>query len=148
AALQADTERARRNVDILREFAAFKPSGKSKRLVLRFCVSPVRILGEHAVEAIEVVRNELVAGNDGQIRAVATEEREVIPCGVVFRSVGYRGVELPGVPFDPERATIRNAAGRVLDEQGSQVAGAYCAGWIKRGPTGVIGTNKKDATET
>jgi ferredoxin/flavodoxin---NADP+ reductase len=148
AALEADRARARRNVDILREFAASPPAGKAKRLVLRFCVSPVRILGEHGVEAIEVVRNELVADGDGQIRAVPTDEHEVIPCGIVFRSVGYRGVELPGVPFDPERATIRNTAGRVLDLHGAQVPGVYCAGWIKRGPTGVIGTNKKDATET
>jgi ferredoxin/flavodoxin---NADP+ reductase len=148
AALEADRARARRNVDILREFAAAKPEGKPKRLVLRFCVSPVRILGDGKVEAIEVVHNRLVAGADGQIRAVPTDEVEVIPCGVVFRSVGYRGVELPGVSFDPERATIRNAGGRVLDDQGEQVPGVYCAGWIKRGPTGVIGTNKKDATET
>lgn len=148
AALEADRARARRNVDILREFAASRPAGKPKRLVLRFCVSPVAILGGGKVEAIEVVRNELVADASGAVRAVPTDEREVIPCGVVFRSVGYRGVELPGVPFDPERATIRNADGRVLDELGAQVPGVYCAGWIKRGPTGVIGTNKKDATET
>jgi ferredoxin--NADP+ reductase len=148
AALEADRARARRNVDILREFAASKPAGKARRLVLRFSVSPVAILGDGKVEGIEVVRNSLVAGDDGQIRAVPTDEREVIPCGIVFRSVGYRGVELPGVPFDTERATIRNAHGRVLDEQGGHVAGAYCAGWIKRGPSGVIGTNKKDATET
>src|SRR5581483_8071519 len=148
AALEMDRARARRNVDILREFAAAKPAGKPKRLVLRFCVSPVRILGEHAVEAIEVVHNELVAGDDGQIRAISTDKHEVIPCGVVFRSVGYRGVELPGVPFDHERATILNSGGRVLEVHGDQVTGVYCAGWIKRGPTGVIGTNKKDATET
>src|SRR5579859_3992053 len=148
AALEADRARARRNVDILREFAALAPAGKPKRLVLRFCVSPVAILGGERVEAIEIVHNELVPDGRGSVRAVPTDRREVIPCGVVFRSVGYRGVELPGVPFDAERATIRNAGGRVLDEQGAQVPGAYCAGWIKRGPTGVIGTNKKDATET
>jgi ferredoxin--NADP+ reductase len=148
AELEADRARARRNVDILREFAASSPSGKPKRLVLRFCVSPVAILGEGRVEAIEVVRNELVPDGRGSVRAVPTDEREVISCGIVFRSVGYRDVELPGVPFDPERATIRNAAGRVLDDQGEQVPGAYCAGWIKRGPSGVIGTNKKDAVET
>ncbi len=148
AALEADRARARRNVDILREFAASKPSGKPKRLVLRFCVSPVAILGDGKVEAIEVVHNELVPDGSGSVRAVPTGEREVIPCGIVFRSVGYRGVELPGVPFDADRATIRNAVGRVLDEQGTHVPGVYCAGWIKRGPSGVIGTNKKDATET
>jgi ferredoxin--NADP+ reductase len=143
AALEADRARARRNVDILQEFAAAEPAGKPKRLVLRFCVSPVAILGDLKVEAIEVVHNKLVAGDDGQIRAVPTDEDEVIPCGIVFRSVGYKGVELPGVPFDEGRATIANEGGRVTG-----CPGVYCAGWIKRGPSGVIGTNKKDAVET
>jgi len=147
AALEADRARARRNVDILREFAAAEPAGKSKRLLLRFCVSPVAILGDGKVEAIEVVRNQLVS-DGGSVRAVPTDEREVIPCGLVFRSVGYKGVEVPGVPFDAERATIRNDCGRALDADGQHVPGVYCAGWIKRGPSGVIGTNKKDATET
>src|SRR5262249_40653907 len=79
---------------------------------------------------------------------VPTEEREVIDCGVVFRSVGYRGVPLPGVPFDEERGTLPNEGGRVLGADGRPIPGVYCAGWIKRGPTGVIGTNKKDASET
>ncbi len=148
AALEADRARARRNVDILREFAARRPEGKPKRLVLRFRVSPVAILGDGRVQAIEVVRNELVPAEDGTVRAVPTGEREVIPCGIVFRSVGYRGVALPDVPFDERRGTIPNEGGRVLDERGDRVRGVYCAGWIKRGPTGVIGTNKKDATET
>jgi ferredoxin--NADP+ reductase len=147
-ALEHDRERARRNVEILREFAAQPPAGKGKTLRLRFLVSPVAILGNGRVEAVEVVRNELVAGDDGQIRAVATDERELIPCGIVFRSVGYRGVGLPGVPFDEARGTIPNDDGRVLDAAGAPVPGLYCAGWIKRGPSGVIGTNKKDATET
>ena len=79
---------------------------------------------------------------------IATGEHEVIPCGIVFRSVGYHGVALPDTPFDEATGTMPNAAGRVLDEAGSPIPGVYCAGWIKRGPTGVIGTNKKDATET
>jgi ferredoxin--NADP+ reductase len=140
AALEEDRERARRNVELLREFAAREPAGKPKTLRLSFCVSPVEILGKARVEGIEVVRNRLVAEN-GQIRAVPTGEREVIPCGLVFRSVGYRGVPLPGVPFDESRGVIPNDCGRVEP-------GLYCAGWIKRGPSGVIGTNKKDATET
>ena len=104
AALAEDRSTARRNVDLLREYAAREPTGKPKRLVLRFCVSPVAILGDGRVEAIEVVRNELVADESGQIRAVPTDEVEVIPCGIVLRSVGYRGVALPGVPFDEPRA--------------------------------------------
>ena len=77
-----------------------------------------------------------------------TGERETIPCGLVLRSVGYHGTPLPGLPFDESAGTIPNRGGRVLREDGEPLAGVYCAGWIKRGPTGVIGTNKKDATET
>ena len=115
---------------------------------LRFRASPVAILGEERVEGVEVVRNRLEPDGRGSVRAVASDEREVIPCGIVFRSVGYRGVGMPGVPFDERAGTIPNAEGRVLDEGGAPVRGLYCAGWIKRGPTGVIGTNKKDAAET
>jgi ferredoxin--NADP+ reductase len=128
---------AERNLDVLREFAAREPEGKPRRVVFRFFRSPVAILGEERVEGIELVRNEL----DENERAVATGERETLSCGLVFRSVGYRGVELPSVPFDDRSGTIPNEGGRVAP-------GVYCAGWIKRGPTGVIGTNKKDATET
>jgi ferredoxin--NADP+ reductase len=137
----------RRNIDVLREFAARKPTGKSRRIVLRFRVSPIAVLGEGRVEAVEVVRNELTPDERGRLRAVPTEEREVIPCSLLFRSIGYRGVGLPDVPFDEERGTIPNREGRVV-EDGEPLPGIYCAGWIKRGPTGVIGTNKKDATET
>jgi ferredoxin--NADP+ reductase len=148
AALAAGGAIARRNVDVLREYAARPRTGKLRSVHLRFCVSPVAILGDGKVEAIEVVRNTLVAGEDGAITAVPTEEREVIPCGIVFRSVGYRGVALPGVPFDERRGTMPNDGGRVLGDDGRPLPGVYCAGWIKRGPSGVIGTNKKDATET
>ena len=148
AALAEDTAIARRNVDVLREYVTREPTGKPRTIRLRFKVSPVAILGEERVEAVEVVRNELVADATGRIRAVATGERETIPCGIVLRSVGYQGVPVPGVPFDEARATIANDGGRVLDGSGAPVPGVYCAGWIKRGPSGVIGTNKKDATET
>jgi ferredoxin/flavodoxin---NADP+ reductase len=148
AALAEDRSPARRNVDLLREYAARAPEGKPRKLFLRFLVSPVAILGEGKVEGVEVVRNTLVADEHGQLRAVATGEREIIPCGIVLRSVGYRGVALPGVPFDESRGTIPNAEGRILDAAGEPVPGLYCAGWIKRGPSGVIGTNKKDAVET
>jgi ferredoxin/flavodoxin---NADP+ reductase len=148
AALAEDTAIARRNVDVLTEYAARELAGKQRAVKLRFCVSPVAILGNGKVEAIEVVRNELVAGEDGRIRAEPTDEREVIPCGIVFRSVGYRGVPLPGLPFDDRRGTIPNDGGRVLADTSQPIPGVYCTGWIKRGPSGVIGTNKKDASET
>jgi ferredoxin--NADP+ reductase len=148
AALADDTALAKRNLEVLREAAAAAPAGKPKRLVLRFCVSPVAILGDEAVTAVEVVRNDLVADANGGIRAVPTDEREVIPCGLVLRSVGYRGTPMPGLPFDEGRATISNDCGRVVDEDGAPVPRVYCNGWIKRGPSGVIGTNKTDANET
>jgi ferredoxin/flavodoxin---NADP+ reductase len=130
-----------RNLAVLREYAKRVPEGKPKRLVLRFLASPVAITGTGKVEAIELVRNRLETDAGGTPRAVATGERETLACGIVFRSVGYRGVALPGVPFDESAGTIPNERGRVSP-------GVYVTGWIKRGPSGVIGTNKKDATET
>jgi ferredoxin--NADP+ reductase len=106
-------------------------------------LSPVAILGDERVEGVEIVHNRLVADESGRVSAEPTGEHETIPCGIVFRSVGYLAVALPGVPFDERRATIPNDCGRVTD-----TPRVYCAGWIKRGPSGVIGTNKKDATET
>jgi ferredoxin/flavodoxin---NADP+ reductase len=138
----------KRNMEILREFAARAAEGKPRRIVLRFRVSPVEILGEERVEGIELVRNELVPDEKGSVRARATDDRETLAVGLVFRSVGYRGLPSPGVPFDEASGTMPNEGGRLLGADGRPVAGVYCAGWIKRGPTGVIGTNKKDATET
>jgi ferredoxin--NADP+ reductase len=152
AASEAELESAsnvvQRNLEILREFATGRPTGKPKTIRLRFRVSPVAILGEEHVEGIELARNVLEPDGAGSVRAVATDVRETIPCGVVFRSVGYRGVALPDVPYDERRGTIPNVGGRVLGADGTPIPGVYCAGWIKRGPTGVIGTNKKDATDT
>ena len=142
AELEADRERARRNFELLEEYAARAPEGKPRRIVLRFLVSPVAILGQDRVEAVEIVRNELVA-EGGRIVARPTGETEVVPAGIVLRSVGYKGVALPGVPFDERSGTIPNEGGRVAGAERT-----YVAGWIKRGPSGVIGTNKKDAAET
>ena len=148
AALEDDRATARRNVEILREYATHVPTGKPKKLTLRFCVSPVAIVGDEQVEAVEIVRNTLVADAMGRIHAKPTDEMEVLPCSLVLRSVGYRGVPLPGLPFHEEHGVIPNAGGRVIGDDGAVLAGVYCAGWIKRGPSGVIGTNKKDAAET
>ncbi|MBI5106771.1 MAG: FAD-dependent oxidoreductase [Solirubrobacterales bacterium] len=138
---------ARRNVEILREYAQRAPSGKRKRVVLRFLSSPVEILGDGRVEAVKVVRNELVRDERGGLRAKATGETEVIEAGIVLRAIGYTGTPLPGVPFDAARGLIPHEDGRIVDDHGP-VQGAYVAGWIKRGPSGVIGTNKKCAQET
>ncbi|MFN0153823.1 MAG: FAD-dependent oxidoreductase [Gaiella sp.] len=143
-----DDAMARRNVDVMREVVGRDPVGKRRAVRLRFLVSPVAISGKGRVEGIEIVRNRLVAREDGSLAAEPTGERETIPCGVVFRSVGYLGVPIEGAPFDERRGVMPNDGGRVLDATGVPVPGVYCAGWIKRGPSGVIGTNKKDATET
>jgi ferredoxin--NADP+ reductase len=141
---------SRRNVEILRDYASREPKGHAKRVVLRFLLSPTELLAgpQGRVGSVELVRNELVAA-DGRLRAQATEERESIGAGLVFRAIGYRGIPLPGVPFDERRGVIANEGGRVVDlESGVPVPGEYVVGWIKRGPSGVIGTNKKDAQET
>jgi ferredoxin--NADP+ reductase len=125
--------------------------GHRKRIVLRFLLSPVALIAndDGRVGAVELVRNELRPDDDGMLRARASGERETIPAGVVFRAIGYRGIPLPGVPFDERTTLIPNIDGRVIDPRtGSAVGGEYVVGWIKRGPTGVIGTNKKDAQET
>jgi ferredoxin--NADP+ reductase len=147
AELASASNVVQRNLEILREFASRETTGKPKVVRLRFRVSPVAILGDERVEAVEIVRNELEPDGRGSVRAVATDDREVLECGIVFRSVGYRGVALPGLPYDERTGTTPNIEGRV-GVDGHPIPGLYCAGWIKRGPTGVIGTNKKDATET
>jgi ferredoxin--NADP+ reductase len=96
-----------------------------------------------------VERNQLVADAEGQLRARPTGERERIEAGLVFRSIGYVGTPLPGVPFDGASSTVLNEEGRVVDPDTRRaLPGVYAAGWIKRGPSGVIGTNKKCAQET
>ncbi|WP_291425519.1 FAD-dependent oxidoreductase [Deinococcus sp.] len=131
----------KKNVEVLRDFAVRTPEGKDRRVHLRFLVSPVEILddGEGNVGGLKVERNRL----DEQGNAVGTGEYEVLPVQLVLRSVGYKGVALPGVPFDAGRGVIPNEEGRVTGRPGE-----YTAGWIKRGPSGVVGTNRKDATDT
>lgn len=138
-----------RNVEIMREIAHSAPQGKPRRVIFRFLTSPVEIIGDDRVTAVRVVKNQLIAREDGSLSARATDETEIIPAGLVFRSVGYHGVALPGIPFDQWRGVIPNHAGRVLtDPDGAPIPGVYTAGWIKRGPTGIIGTNKPDSVET
>jgi ferredoxin--NADP+ reductase len=142
---------ARRNVDLLRDYAGRTPNGHTHRVSLRFLRSPVEILGEGEdgrVTGVRVARNRIERGDDGRLRAVPTGEEEVIECGIVLRSIGYRGRPLDDIPFDERRGLIRNTGGRVCGEDGEPVPGEYVVGWIKRGPSGVIGTNKKDATDT
>jgi ferredoxin/flavodoxin---NADP+ reductase len=141
---------ARQNVELLREFAARPARADARRrVVLRFLRSPVEIRGPGKVEAVDVGRNEIVRGDDRQLRAKALEgEPETIECGLVLRSVGYRAVPLPDVPFDERRFVLPNDRGRVLAPDSEPLPGVYAVGWIKRGPTGILGTNKRDAEET
>lgn len=145
----ADNAVAKRNLDVLRGFADTPEYGKARKVRIRFCLSPVEILGDERVEAIKLERNRLEKRPDGRIAAVPSGEFETLPVGMVLRSVGYQGVPLPDVPFDEARALIPNEGGRVLAGPGGEpTGGEYVAGWIKRGPSGVIGTNKADAMET
>ncbi len=141
---------AEKNLATLREFAARKPEGRKRRIVLRFLVSPVEILGTSCVEGVKLVKNRLVRGSGNDLKAEATGETETLPAGLVFRSVGYKGIAVPGVPFDPRAGVIPNVEGRVLVGPGApeMCRGVYAVGWIKRGPSGVIGTNKPDSVET
>jgi ferredoxin/flavodoxin---NADP+ reductase len=141
---------ARKNVELLREFAARPPRpGAARRIVLRFLRSPAEIRGSERVEAVDVQANEIVRAEDGRLRAQALDAQvETIECGLVLRSVGYRAVPLPDVPFDERYFVLPNHHGRVLAGDGEPLPGVYTVGWIKRGPTGILGTNKRDAEET
>lgn len=151
-ATMANADRADvRKVEIIQELSRREPAGKSKRLILRFLVSPVELIGdEHGhVKQMKLVHNELYATGAGSLRPRATDRTEVLDVGLVFRSIGYRGVPLPGVPFHESWGVIPNNGGRVVDPATEKpLVGQYTAGWIKRGPTGVIGTNKPDSAET
>lgn len=152
AEIERNKDRATaRKVEILQGFARRPRGGKPRLLTIRFLVSPVELLGDDAgrVRGIRLVRNELYATPTGTLQPRPTAETEELPVGLVFRSVGYRGVPLPGVPFNEAWGVILNERGRVLDPDTKQPKlGEYTAGWIKRGPSGVIGTNKPDAAET
>ena len=141
---------ARKNVELLREFAARPASADARRRIeLRFLGSPVEIRGSGGVEAVDVRRNQIVRTDDGALRARALDEPvQTIECGLVLRSVGYRAVPLPDVPFDERHFVLPNERGRVRAADGEPLPGVYAVGWIKRGPTGILGTNKRDAEET
>jgi ferredoxin--NADP+ reductase len=152
AAVEKSQDRATlKKVEILQGYARRPPAGKSRTLAVRFLVSPVELRGDASgrVTGVRLVQNELVATPTGALQPRATGRFEELPVGLVFRSVGYRGVPLPGVSFNESWGVILNEKGRVLDADTKQpVTGEYTAGWIKRGPSGVIGTNKPDAAET
>lgn len=138
-----------KNIALLQGYSATPPKGKRRRIVLRFLASPVEIKGDGRVESVVVAHNELYQREDGSLAARPTGVTEEIPCGLIFRSVGYRGVPLPDMPFDERKGTIPNSEGRILSAAGGEpLTGLYVTGWIKRGPSGIIGTNKPDSVET
>ncbi|MET0816201.1 MAG: FAD-dependent oxidoreductase [Solirubrobacteraceae bacterium] len=141
----------RRNYELLKEYAERPLGHATHRITLRFLRSPLELLGEGEsghVTGMRIVHNRIEAGADGSLRAVPTDREEVIPCGLVIRSIGYSGVPFGDLPFDERRGLIRNVGGRVSEDDGTVHPGQYVAGWIKRGPSGVIGTNKKCASES
>ncbi len=143
--------RVEKNLEILNSFSdQANDTDKNKTLAIRFLVSPTEIVGDESgrVSELRLVRNKAVLTDRGRIGAQATDVAETLDVGLVFRSVGYQGVPLPEIPFDDDRSIIRNDKGRVISDSGEVLTGLYCCGWIKRGPTGVIGTNKTDAQET
>ena len=150
AALEGNAVKTR-NMATLRGYASAVPEDGDRVVRFRFLVSPLEVLGEGGrVTGVRIERNRLVEQEDGYMRAVGTGETEVVPCGMVIRSVGYRGVPIPGVPFDERRGIVPNEGGRVVRAAGGGevVPGEYVVGWAKRGPSGVIGTNKADAAAT
>ena len=141
--LEAAGKTVRNNIKVLRGYAEQSPKGAKRRIVFRFRTSPIEIKGEGKVESIVLGRNQLAADDSGRVVAKDTGEREEVPAQLMVRAVGYRGVPTPGLPFDEKSGTIPHTAGRV---DGSR--NEYVVGWIKRGPTGVIGSNKSDSQET
>lgn len=150
--LEASGDRAMiKNVEIVQSYTQPPERSKSRRLILRFLVSPVELIGDEntGITKMRLVKNKLYATEAGTLRPKPTDQYEEIPVGLVFRSVGYRGVALPDVPFYESWGVILNERGRILDPDSRKpLPGLYTAGWIKRGPSGVIGTNKPDAVET
>ena len=149
-ALQEADKTRRRNVEILQEYAARPRSGKPLTVRFRFLASPVELLGDERghVRGVRVEKNAIAARDDGSLAARGTGAFDEIPAQLVFRSIGYTGKPVGDIPFDERRGLIRNEGGRVTGPDGSHHVGEYVSGWIKRGPSGVIGTNKKDSLDT
>lgn len=138
----------KKKVEYVQKHAALGEGSKGRKVRLRFCVSPVEVVGKDGkVVALKLERNKLVSDGKGGVKAVGTGEFETIKVGLVLRSVGYRGIPVPGVPFDEKAGRIANEAGRVTNA-GAPVLGEYVVGWAKRGPSGLIGTNRADSVLT
>ncbi len=145
----ADEPTHQRNMDTLLAQIPKGEGHQSRKIRAQFFVSPVEVLGKDRVEGLRLEKNRLIRDDKGNYKAQGTGVYEEIPCQMVFRSIGYKGHALPGVPFDERDGIIPNREGRVLDSAAKAVLPrVYVAGWIKRGPSGVIGTNKPDSVAT
>jgi ferredoxin--NADP+ reductase len=138
-----------KNLEVIEELVRKEPREGREVILMRFYLSPVEIIGTDRVEAVKVQYNELAKRDDGKLITKPIDKFDTIPCGLVFRSIGYKVAPLEGVPYDVEWSWIPHEKGQVLDgRNGQPVAGLFVAGWAKRGPSGIIGTNKPDAVET
>jgi len=138
---------AKKNLEVLQGFVARASRGCPRRIFLRFLLSPLELKGSGHVERVVFERNRL-EGPPSQQSARGTGQYVEQPCGILFRSIGYRGIPIPGVPFDARQGVFPSRDGRIVDESGAAIPGLYVAGWIKRGPTGIIGTNRADGVAT
>jgi len=138
---------AKKNLEVLKGFVARPARGARRRVFLRFLLSPVELRGDARLEQVVLEHNRL-EGDPFQQTARGTGERVTLQCGLLFRSIGYKGVAIPGVPFDAARGVFPTRDGRILDASGAWIPGLYASGWIKRGPTGIIGTNRADSLAT
>jgi len=140
-----------KKLEILNSYLEQNNASKRKKITFRFLVSPTKIIGDQncKVESLEIVHNKLIQDDKGNIKPIQTDEYETLDVGLVFRSIGYHGVPIPGIPFNEGWGVISNDKGRIVDQNNHKhIVGLYTSGWIKRGPTGVIGTNKTDSSET
>ena len=140
-----------RNLDVLRSYVKDKPVGKQRRVHFRFLLSPTELIADEKgrLMAVQCEKNQLLPNDDGtDMKAIGTGEYETIPVGMVLRSVGYKGLPLQGLPYNPRSGVIPNQQGRIIDDKQQPILGLYVVGWAKRGPTGVIGTNRTDAVES
>ncbi len=138
---------AKKNMEILQGFVARPSRACRRRVFLRFLLSPVELKGARRLESVVFERNRL-EGPAGRQAARGTGERFELPCGLLFRSIGYKGIAMPGLPFDAKQGVFPTQDGRIVDDGGAAIPGLYASGWIKRGPTGIIGTNRADSVAT
>jgi len=136
----------KKNYEILQGYLNLQAGNKKRRFVIHFLESPVEIIGSRFVEKVVFEQN-VLTGEPGKQKSKGIGKRTQLPCGLIFRSVGYRGIPIPGLPFHDQSGIIPNQQGRIADSE-HIYHDLYCAGWIKRGPSGVIGTNKPDSEET